>query len=483
MLQPAVHLHRLRHGHARVLLAHQEDGRGAHPPDLAQRRVLPVLVDRSVLFPGRAAEPRRAVDADVALGVHRHPVGGARPRGGGFEALRVGDDLVGHVPAGAPAHLGHARAVHQAEPDEVVHPRHHVQVGLVEVVAHHVAQEVVAVAGAAPVVGLEDEVPHPVQHLHEVARGGELELVGRGRPAVGLHHQGMARPLLVVQRIEEQPLDLDAVLPPPLHGLLARLHEVLGEVVEDARHALGRSVAAHHPQVAPVVRPVEPEDVGVQRGRVLPVDDLVVALRQLRQALAVDVHAHQLFAHARVGAEEDGLALARPRDRIDAVRHVGQQHARLPVAGCRDEEEIVVVVEVEVLVRIRVEGHPLVVGRKARVVFRHRVAGQLPRIASVRAHHPHLAPVHALEERRRAPVEGDMGAVARERVPGDRIVPFGDPARLAVFDAHAPDMALLIVLVEGEDVVPHGARGLLLLGQLVRRNEVDAASVRGPGNA
>ena len=122
----------------------------------------------------------------------------------------------------------------------MVDPRHHVQVGLVEVVADHVAQEVVSVAGAAPVVGLEYEVSHPVQHLDEVCpRSRTGNLSDAARPAVGLHHQRMAGPLLKGQRIEEQPLDLDAVLPPPPHGLLARLHEILGEIVEDAGHALG----------------------------------------------------------------------------------------------------------------------------------------------------------------------------------------------------------------------------------------------------
>ena len=60
----------------------------------------------------------------------------------------------------------------------MVNTGHDVEVGLVEVVAHHVPEEVVAVAGAAPVVGLEDRIASGGEDLYVVARAAEGELVG-----------------------------------------------------------------------------------------------------------------------------------------------------------------------------------------------------------------------------------------------------------------------------------------------------------------
>ena len=64
-------------------------------------------------------------------------------------------DLVRHVAAGAPSHLHHAIRIGDAAADQLVDAGHHVEVRVLEVVADHVAQERVAVAGAAAIVRLQ----------------------------------------------------------------------------------------------------------------------------------------------------------------------------------------------------------------------------------------------------------------------------------------------------------------------------------------
>ena len=182
----------------------------------------PVDVDGSVLLPGRPPEPRRPVDPHVARPVHRDPVHGARARRRRLEAVGVGDDLVGHVAAAAPAHLGHPVAVHDPEFDQVVHAGHHVEVRLAVIVAHHVAEDLVAVTGAPPVVGLEHRPAARGQHLHVAAPAPETELVGGRRPAVGLDDERIALPLLVVERVIEEPLHFRAVVTLPADRLLDR---------------------------------------------------------------------------------------------------------------------------------------------------------------------------------------------------------------------------------------------------------------------
>ena len=133
--------------------------------------------------------------------------------------------------------------------DHRVHAGHHVLVGLVEVVPHHVAQEVVAVAGAAPIVGLEHGVAERGEHRHVVGRAPRAaELVARRGPAVRLHHEWVALSLPVVERIVEQPFDGDAVLALPGDRLLLRDTEAGGQVVEDVGDLRGtrrRAPAVH----------------------------------------------------------------------------------------------------------------------------------------------------------------------------------------------------------------------------------------------
>ena len=59
--------------------------------------------------------------------------------------------------------------------------------------ADHVSQEIVTIAGAPAVVGLEDEVAHGGQDRLVVARASEAELVRSRRPAVGLDHERIPR--------------------------------------------------------------------------------------------------------------------------------------------------------------------------------------------------------------------------------------------------------------------------------------------------
>ena len=116
-LERAIHLHRLRHRHPRILLAHQEDRRRLHLGHVLQRRVVPVEIDRRVGAPRRAAKPRRAELAMIALRVHRNPVGRAGAAARRLETIGEGDDLVRHVAARTPAHLDEPVRVGQPHRD------------------------------------------------------------------------------------------------------------------------------------------------------------------------------------------------------------------------------------------------------------------------------------------------------------------------------------------------------------------------------
>src|SRR6266550_8402956 len=57
-LERTVHFDRLRHWHARVLFADEENRRRLHVRDILQRRIVPIRLDRRILLPRGAAEPR-----------------------------------------------------------------------------------------------------------------------------------------------------------------------------------------------------------------------------------------------------------------------------------------------------------------------------------------------------------------------------------------------------------------------------------------
>ncbi len=321
-----MHLHRLRHRHPRIVLADQEDRWGRHSRHVAQRRALPVDVDGGVLLPWRAAEPGRSINAHIALPVHRDPVGGARTRAGRFEAIGERDDLVGHVAASAPAHLPHAIAIHESLFDQVVDARHHIEVRIREVVADHVAQELIAVAGAAAVVGLQDHVTHRGQDLNVVPKRPESEPVRRRRTAVCLHDERVTLPLLVIQRVVEQPLDGDAIGPRPLHGFLARQSIRCFQVVKEMRH-LPRPRAApllEHPYVAGIGPLRDLKDMPPQLWVVRPAADAVIAFGQALVTVRRHLDAEQILAHARVGQEVDVTPVGRPgrvHHLVGEIRH------------------------------------------------------------------------------------------------------------------------------------------------------------------
>jgi hypothetical protein len=65
------------------------------------------------------------------------------------------------VAAGAPSHFHHAIGIGDAAADQLVDAGHDVEVRVLEIVSDHVAQERVAIAGAAAVVRLQADVALP----------------------------------------------------------------------------------------------------------------------------------------------------------------------------------------------------------------------------------------------------------------------------------------------------------------------------------
>ena len=108
---------------------------------------------------------------------------------------------------------------------------------VLEVVPDHVAQEGVAVAGAAAVVRLQDRVAFRGEDLHVVAPASEAEFVGCLRAAVRLDGERVLLPRLIVERIQKDALHRGAVRAFPLDGFRLRQLEVARERIKDMRDA------------------------------------------------------------------------------------------------------------------------------------------------------------------------------------------------------------------------------------------------------
>ena len=178
----------------------------------------------------------------------------------------------------------------------------------------------------------------------------------------------------------------------------------------------------------------------------------MVAVCDLCQRFARDVDSEQLAANARIGSEVDVCAALGPVRVLDFVRHLGKQHPMCAARG-RDEEDVVVVIGIENLVRIRSKKHPFSVGREIRAELRDRVVRELFRSAAIRIHEPDFAFVRIVEERSGRPVMRDLRSIPREAKAADREIAARDPLFRLVGDADAEEVMLFVVLVESEHVV------------------------------
>src|ERR1700737_3022474 len=73
-IQRTIHLDRLGHGNAGIVLADEENGGGSAFGDVFERRLIPVGLNRRVLLPQRSAHPEVSIPARVGLAVQRNPV-------------------------------------------------------------------------------------------------------------------------------------------------------------------------------------------------------------------------------------------------------------------------------------------------------------------------------------------------------------------------------------------------------------------------
>ena len=238
-------------------LADEEQRRGFHPRDVLERGVFPVEVDGGVGLPGRPAEPGSPVAADVALRVHRIQSAAPAPEDAALNrSVKVMSLSVMWPPAlqplvtMAPGRPGLWRRGRQRRPD--------VEVGVLVVVTDHVPQERVAVARAAPVIGLEHDEAARRESLGIVGERSEAELVGRCGPPCVSTASGYRRPA-------GNPPDRTAAPPSVVPSALCQVDPLFAG--EGERSALNNRIRGHHagaitgcgrgPDVARIVRAVE----------------------------------------------------------------------------------------------------------------------------------------------------------------------------------------------------------------------------------
>ena len=295
-----------------------------------------------------------------------------------------------------------------------------------------------------------------------------------------LHDHGVPVALFVVEWVVEEALNKDAVLARPADRFLAGQQEGLVEVVVGRGH-LGRSPARgrHHMDVSGVLAAVDPERVEARLLRVAPGGQRVVAPGERHGLSVVQRGMEELAPNPGVRGEVD-RAVVRPAGAIDLVRHLLVQQT-VRSAGGRHHEDVRVVVGVQVGTGVGQEHDVPSVRRQLGAGLGHRVVGELKRVAAAGVHEPDLALVPVIEERRRRPVVRDPPAVRGDPETDDGEVALGDPLDAAPVVAGPGDpeeMALLVVLVEGEDVVLQFVLLLLLRSLRVGGHEEDVLAVR-----
>src|SRR5438876_1077006 len=81
------------------------------------------------------------------------------------------------VSRGAPSHFYEALRIRNAALDQVIHSRHDVQVRLIEIMAHHIAQKCVSISGGSAVVRLQHCVAFGGEHRLVLAPGAKHQLI------------------------------------------------------------------------------------------------------------------------------------------------------------------------------------------------------------------------------------------------------------------------------------------------------------------
>ena len=218
-----------------------------------------------------------------------------------------------------------------------------------------------------------------------------------------------------------------------------------------------------------------------RRGEVPP-RDRVVSRRHRGGLGVVHLRVEDLAAHTGVADEVD-RAVRGPGGPIRFVRPVLEQHpVRAPGGG--NHEHVAVVVGLEVGAGRRNEQNLGTVRRELGAALTHRVVGQPEGVPAVSVHDPDLTLVPVVEEGRKGSGVRNALPVGREPELQDREVAPGDPFGVARAVARSRDpeqVPLLVVLIEGEEIVPEVVLPLFLRGLGVRRDEVDVLSVRRKG--
>lgn len=286
---------------APVLLAVDHHQRRLDPREVRRGRALSVL---ERVLEGRAPEPERPQQREVARVVHRSPVADATLRHGRPEAVRARDDPVGEQTAAASARDAQPRLVHVAARQHVVHGRHQV----VEVVAGvrvlNAIRERLSVGRAAARVHVDDDVSRGRQHAELVE---ERVAVRRVRSAVNLEHERILLRRIEARRLHDPSLHAAAVegLAPELLDLaeVRPGHEFLVRPVE---HRPPARAHIHHDEVA---------------GRPVPAD----GQRQSRAVRARGAAHHVVLRPGQV--VEAATGEIEPRGARDAVQAVTEQQA------------------------------------------------------------------------------------------------------------------------------------------------------------
>ena len=431
-LQREVHLLGFFVRHPLVHFAVDEERRRLHAARVGERRLADHAVARRFI-PGRAEELGFLRAVDVGGAVVADPVADAGAGDGGGEAIRVlGDQPVGHEPAVGMTGVANALRVDRIPRDDVVHAGDHVFAVLVSPRAPGRPLELLAVAGGAAEVRVEDKV----------AVSGEVLLLeiegiasGSVRAAV-TEDDERVRPFrsFVRVRVRQPALDLRAVLARPLEAIRLAQCYLGGEIRVRVRQSfLAGAVDVRDVDVAGGL--VHAHGVSDLRHRLVVGEgsDSPSAFRNLLHARPEGraywcVDAEQVGFAADGGGEVDELAVGTPAAVAGLEIPVGGQVERFRTCPDGAQEQVARAAVIQLLLdhhvgaeRPRVR-EVLAVGREVDVGVVVAVVGQL-RELPVEGHGVEIglavaqfvAPVRIRREREGLPV-GMPDNVARADV-------------------------------------------------------------------